>query len=327
MKIMDELEHKYRNGTLTGEELIELRRKVNAASDEELERRMLEVWNSGTIDESGVDDGLIRGIKERIDRQLTAGKEVGNRWLRYGQIAAAVLLPIFMACTLYLYLENDRLNSGEVIVSTGEGERSGVLLPDGSKVTLNSMSRLLYSGREYNRDKRNIRFCGEGYFEVRKMPRVPFVIENRNLQVEVLGTTFNLSVRDTEQMAELALEEGRVLLISTRKGDSVVLHPNEKALVNQQTGDIRVVIPRDIKMASAWVRGELIFRNSKMQDVLHSIERNYNITFRVACNECLSNTFTGTLPTNNLNEALEVIELSYGLKASIRNKEVLLEKK
>ena len=96
---MDELEHKYRNGTLTGEELIELRRKVNVASDEELERRMLEVWNSGTIDESGVDDGLIRGIKERIDRQLTAGKEVGNRWLRYGQIAAAVLLPIFMACT------------------------------------------------------------------------------------------------------------------------------------------------------------------------------------------------------------------------------------
>lgn len=324
---MDVLEYKYRNGTLTGEELIELRRKVNAASDEELEQRMLEVWNSGTINEAGVDDGLIRGMKERIDRQLLTGKNIGNRWLRYGRIAAAVLLPIFMACTVYLYYENHRLGSGEIIVSTGEGERSGVLLPDGSKVTLNSMSRLLYKNREYSRDERNIRFCGEGYFEVRKMPQVPFVIENRNLRVEVLGTTFNLSVRDTEQMAELALEEGRVLLISTRKGDSVVLHPNEKALVNQQTGDIRVVIPGDITIASAWVRGELIFRNSKLQDVLHSIEKNYNITFRVACNEFLANTFTGTLPTNNLNEALEVIELSYGLKASIRNKEVLLEKR
>ncbi|MDE5710016.1 MAG: hypothetical protein K2I27_02500, partial [Bacteroides sp.] len=79
---MDVLEYKYRNGTLTGEELIELRRKVNAASDEELEQRMLEVWNSGTIDEAGVDDGLIRGMKELIDRQLLTGKKIGNRWLR-----------------------------------------------------------------------------------------------------------------------------------------------------------------------------------------------------------------------------------------------------
>lgn len=324
---MDELEAKYRNGTLTGEELVELRRKVNAASDEELERRLLKAWNEESIDESGVDDGTMKRIKSGIDRQLLVRKKTKYNWLRYGQIAAGFLLPVFMVWTFFLYHENERLSTSEVVVSTSEGERSSVLLPDGSKVTLNSMSRLLYQTKEYNQSKRNIRFFGEGYFEVRKMPQVPFVIESHNLQVEVLGTTFNLSVRDTEQMAELALEEGRVLLISAQKGDSVILNPNEKAIVNQWTGDIQVVTLRDIETASAWMRGELVFRNSRLQDILRSIERTYNVTFRTDCDECLNNTFTGTLPVNNLHEVLEVLELSYDLKASVHHKVVMLEKK
>ena len=83
----------------------------------------------------------------------------------------------------------------------------------GVLVSLNSKSRLIYFPKDYNKKERKIAFGGEGYFQVKRNVNTPFLINAKGLQVRVLGTTFNLSVRDTERTAELALEEGCVSLL------------------------------------------------------------------------------------------------------------------
>lgn len=316
---MEDLERKYRENSLTPAELLELREKINSSGDGELERRMLDAWIE--TDGKDVESKQIRRIKRRID---IANRKRVYPLLYYAGIAAGILLPILIASTLYLYHENNRIYDQSITISTGKGERAGITLPDGSKVTLNSMSELCYSVAEYNKEARHIDFSGEGYFDVRHSPEAPFVINSRNLKVEVLGTTFNLLARTEGETSELSLEKGRVLLVSLQRGDSVVLNANQKAILDQNTGNITVITSNTIDMASGWTRGELIYRNTKLSEVIRDIEDNYNISIKINDEECLENTFTGTLSTHDLNEALEIIELSYNLKARIDHKNVLL---
>jgi ferric-dicitrate binding protein FerR (iron transport regulator) len=211
-----------------------------------------------------------------------------------------------------------------MFVTTAKTERASITLPDGTTVYLNAESRLGYCPKRYNKNERNINFSGEGYFQVFHNVEIPFIINAKGLQVKVLGTIFNLSVCEKDTTAELALEEGSVSLLSTRNNQNVVLLKNQKAILNQLTGNITVVTDANINDISAWRRGDMVFRNTELTQVIRAIEENYNMTVKVDCKNCLSDQFTGILPVNDLNEVLEVIEYSYHLKAVINGKEVVM---
>ncbi len=321
---MNSLEDKYRKDTLSSVELKTLREEVNAMSDDELESRLYRAWKEEEIDTAFVEDERMAGIKGKIDTAIGRERSIVPTFVRFGQIAAAVLLPVFILLSVYLYYENSRITSEEMIVSTGMGERANVTLPDGTEVFLNSNSRLGYVPKTYNQEKRNIEFSGEAYFRVMKNVSVPFIIDAKGLEVLVLGTTFNLSVRDETRTAELALEEGSVRLLSVKSNKRVILSPSQKAILDQKTGAITVVSDENVKEASAWRLGDMVFRNTPLSEVLRAIEENYDVSIEVNGDICLTDRFTGTVPIGNLNEVLEVIERSYHLKAEIMNKTILL---
>lgn len=321
---MESLEKKYRKDTLTSFELKELRRDINSMSDDELGEQMYQSWMHEDIDCTLVENERIKKMKNKIDLSINKKPSITNQLVRVGQIAAAILLPVFMILSVYLYNENRRITSDEMIVSTGAGEHASVALPDGTIIALNSDSKLSYLPKAYNREERNISFSGEGYFQVFKNKEVPFIINSKGLQVKVLGTTFNLCVRGNSQTAELALEEGSVWLLSTKSTKNVVLQHHQKAILDQSTGNITVLEDEDIENSSAWRQGDIIFRNTPLSEVLRVLEENYGVTFKTKCNYCLTDKFTGALSITDLNEVLEVIEKSYHLNAEISGKEILL---
>jgi Fe2+-dicitrate sensor, membrane component len=324
---MNSLQQKYRNDELTAKELQKLRVKVNSMSNDEIAKEMFESWMNEDLDVSKVSQEQMCRVKERID-SVVATKHFSYTLLyKIAKIAAAVLLPVFIISTFYLYKENNELVSEEMVVSTGKGERASITLPDGTKVMLNSESRLGYTPKVYNKEKREINFDGEGYFQVSKDKKCPFLIDAVGLQVKVLGTTFNLSVCKHDSTAELDLEEGSVLFTSLRTGANVVLKPNQRAVLNQSTGKISLVTDKDIQNISAWVRGDLIFHNTELVNVIHTIENNYGVHIKVKCNNCLSDLFTGTLSNTDLNQVLEVLEKSYHLKARKNGNNIILELK
>lgn len=321
---MDTLENKYRKDALTPSELQELRGRVNSMSDNELGEQMYQSWMNEEIDCALVEDQKLNKMKGNIDRTIGKKHSIKYQLIRFGQIAAAILLPVFIILSAYLYHENRQITSDEMIVSTGIGERANVSLPDGTTVSLNSNSRLSYVPKVYNREERKIEFKGEGFFRVTKNVSVPFIINAKGLKVRVLGTTFNLSVRDNAHTAELALEEGSVQLLSVKSNKQVVLAPMQKAILNQETGNITVISDKNAKDASAWRLGEMVFRNTPLTEVLRTIEENYNVKIEINSDVCLTDKFTGTLPVVNLNEVLEVLEKSYHFKTEIINKKILL---
>lgn len=322
---MDKLENKYRKDELSPQELLELRHKVNSMTDSEIEQQMHEDWIFNEIDTSHVDDQQMKRVKSNIDKAIRRNPVVLSLFIRWGQIAAALLLPISMAWSIYLYHENNVLLSEEMIVSTARGERASITLPDGTIVSLNSESKLIYRTKDYNKKERKITFDGEGYFQVHKDKEVPFVITAKGLQVKVLGTIFNLSVREKNNTAELALLDGSVEILSIKTNKDVILQPNQRAILNQLTGDVTVLKENNMQYMSAWRFGDLVFHNTNLSHVLQSIEDNYAVVVTVNCANCLDDTFTGTLPLTNLNEALEVLEKSYNMKVKMVNNEIHLE--
>jgi ferric-dicitrate binding protein FerR (iron transport regulator) len=323
---MKNLNAKYRNNTLSSDELPELREKVNAVSDRELEGQLYDGWMNGEIDTNRVEAGRINRMKKKIDHAIGTKYPTFSRLIRWGQFAAAALLPVFILLTAYFYRENSLMITDEMIVSTEKGERAGITLPDGTSVYLNWDSRLRYTPKEYNKKERKINFDGEGYFQVYRNKDVPFLIHAKGLHIKVMGTAFNLSVREYNKTAELVLEEGNVLLTAIKSNKKVMLLPNEKAILDQLTGDITVISENNVKNASAWRRGDLIFRNTCLSDILQAIEDNYNVSIRAQCEDLFNDRFTGILPLSNLNEVLTVIEKSYHLKAEITGKEIVLKK-
>ena len=321
---MDKLFDKYKSDKLSGEELQELRKVVNALSDDELAGRLETDWNQGEVGVDEVDEKCMERLKERIDRQAGIQKPWRVYVLRVAKMAAAILLPVLLVTTLYLYTDSRQSFPSDMIVSTGKGERASMTLPDETKIALNYDSQVTYDPEAFAKGERRIDFDGEGYFQVKKDSRHPFVIHAQGLQVEVLGTVFNLLARNGDTHSELFLEEGSVRLMSVLTGEKVLLSPNQKAVLSVETGHIVVQTMENIAEASAWRKGDLIFCNEPLGNVLRTLEGCYGYKITTDCEDCLTDEFTGTLPTWDINEVLEVLEKLYPLEIEIKGKEIFL---
>lgn len=317
---MEQLETKYRQNNLTQEELLELRRLVNGSSDAEIERSLYKNWENTSFDEKNIPTERLDMIKEKIDEAITPNY-LFTLLRRITQVAAAVLIPLFMFTTLYFYKESRTISAEEMVVSASKGERANITLPDGTKVAINSESFLTYSPQNYNKSERRINFEGEAFFDVAKKESVPFIINTKDLAVKVLGTKFNLLARKKNETIELVLEEGHVLLSSSKEEKE--LFANQKATLDRLTGTIRISSESIPKMASAWKAGELIFGNARLKDVLKALESSYGVIIHIASSPDINNDlFSGTITTGNLLEALEIIKHSYHLNYTVVGNEV-----
>lgn len=321
---MDELEQKYRNDKLNPDELKRLREEVNSMSDDRLEDSLREAWESAEASPSDAD--RLDELKVRIGQQLFPSHRVVPLYWKVLRIVAAVLLPLFMIATVYLYQENTVLSQKDFVATTGKGEQVTISLPDGTQVTLNAESRLSYNLSNFNSDERRVVFDGEGYFRVAKNPSSPFSISAKGLKVSVLGTTFNLRARSADATAELSLEEGSVRFQSLKTGQGVILSPNQTAILDQIHGTVTVEESSYTTDASAWRRGELAFRNVPFAEVLKELEEAYHVSIAIETEKIdyQDDLFTGVLSRTNINEALEVIEHSYHLKATLKDGKITL---
>ena len=131
---MDNLEQKYRNDNLTPDELKHLREEVNSTSNARLEDSLRETWEAAEA--SSADVHRLDELKTRIDERIFPTKRVTPLYWKVLRIAAAVLLPLFIIATAYLYQKNTVLSQQDFVASTGSGEQVTISLPDDTQVTV-----------------------------------------------------------------------------------------------------------------------------------------------------------------------------------------------
>ncbi len=293
--------------------LLERRNHVNRSSDEELEEAMQQEWMHGLIPDEHISDEDIHRIHQQVLGRIQPRRFTTRHLLRYMQIAATFVLPICLVALFFTYRENRQLASIPMTgITTQQDEQVSVTLPDGTVVALNAMSKLKYALQDFGNGKREVYFDGEGHYQVAKDKEHPFTIHAQGMEVQVLGTEFNFINREKDNKAEIALLNGSVKLTSLVSGESYTMSPKEIVIIDKKTGDMDIHRSENVSDATAWQQKQMIFRNTPLSEVLANIEKRYKVAIKLEVQA--TEHFTGTLPTNNLNEALNIIKLTYGFR-------------
>lgn len=196
-------------------------------------------------------------------------------------------------------------------VSTRRGGQFQIVLPDGSKVWLNTVSSLRFP-TAFTGTERVVELKGEAYFEVAKNAAQPFVVhvstaEDKGMDVRVLGTQFNVMAYDNEAEIRTTLLEGAVKVM---KGDkSRVLAPGEQAKVDKQ-GGLTLDAKADVDLAMAWKNGFTSFKSADIRSIMRQVERWYDIDVVYEGN-VPERTFSGGISRDaNLSELIRLLEVS-----------------
>jgi transmembrane sensor len=158
------------------------------------------------------------------------------------------------------------------------GKRSYVLLSDGTKVWINSGSRLVYAP-QFTGDTREVFLEGEAYFEVAKDANKPFYVRTDAFTINVLGTKFNVKAYKDDNEYTTVLVEGKVSMKAQDQffSKDVILAPNQKLTLMKGQDDFQRSNVDDTGFYTNWIYGYLEFKNANLSDVLKSIKRYYNI--------------------------------------------------
>jgi hypothetical protein len=160
------------------------------------------------------------------------------------------------------------------------GKKFEVQLSDGTLVHLNAGTTLRYPVQFVKNQNRQVYLLGEAYFEVEKDKEHPFDVNTQNVNVEVLGTKFNVDTYSENTSTDVVLVEGKVSLYKDQKTkeNQVYLKPGEKG--SNEKGQLAITKEQvNTDYYTAWVKGSLVFKNASFEDIIKKLERHYNVTF------------------------------------------------
>lgn len=156
-----------------------------------------------------------------------------------------------------------------------KGKRSTLLLSDGTKLWLNAQTRVIYPNR-FSGSSREIYVDGEIYLEVTKNTEMPFIVKASQIDVQVVGTAFNIKARENEHSATVVLVEGAVSV--NTQGQTTLLSPNH--LLSLKDGRIKVE-ETDTEYHILWKTGTYKFKSESLSKVLRTFSEYYGI--RIEC--------------------------------------------
>lgn len=209
-------------------------------------------------------------------------------------------------------------------VTTPRGGQFAVTLPDGSKVWLNAASSIrfptFFSGKE-----RRVEVRGEAYFEVATNKTMPFRVavehpsDGKVMEVEVLGTEFNIMAYEDENTVKTTLLEGAVRVV--RGDEKKVLHPGQQAQLKD--GSLHVLGNADAEDAIAWKNGHTLFAGEDIHAIMRKVSRWYDVDVEYR-GQLPERKFTGGIArSSDLSVLLQILELNH-IRTSVEGKKIIL---
>lgn len=271
----------------------------------------------------------LKELKERIRAKENAQNQaVESRWkgayLKKAIIAAAVLVGVIFAGGNTLKHMISSMNQS-FMVYTAQGERTKVILPDGTLVWLNACSQVKYSSSLFS-SERKVEMEGEAYFEVKKDKHAPFVVNSCGVSTRVLGTKFNIRANKEEEEVVATLLEGSILIKAPEpKSQEAKMVPNQQMRVNKATGEMELVKVSDSSEAVWWMEGKLHFEKETFANMAAAFEKQYNVNIVFMDEKIKQERFTCDLETkDNIYQILSILRLTNKFDYEIKNRKILI---
>lgn len=318
----------------SAEELAELKKWLaNASSQNEVEEWLAENWISTEESESFT---LIETIFKQIEEyeskhNYRTGLSVARIMKIYQKVAAFLLIPLIVAGILGWFVFQNQ--SGKLFSETfaPRGQKSQITLIDGTKVWLNSDTKIKYPATFSNK-QRDVYLEGEAFFEVSKNAHYPFVVHTSKLEVKVLGTKFNIKAYADEDQIETSLFEGRVNLIVPETGKKKIqeekeLTPGQTLVFNKDENKLQEgKFPKE--EIDGWKNNRLIFKDDTFSNLVKKVERWYDV--KVVYDEKLFNDRRLTVELfegERFERLMQIISLTLSVDYKYEKGEIILTPK
>lgn len=270
---------------------------------------------------------LLDKINSRIEiLEMDSTPKTGLKrrlFLRYAMgIAASVALVAFLS---YFFMGDFQ----QTTQSTDFAEKRELLLPDGTSVILNANSKISYANTWDEDDLREVWLEGEAFFDVVKAygeneePKT-FLVHSGNLDVEVLGTSFSLGERRGE--TKITLLSGKVKLENrlNKEAAPIFLIPGEHAEVSTKDKVLRKSTV-DTRKYSSWIDDILIFDAVELSEIKYVLQDNFGLDVVFEDKSLLQRQFTGVIKTNNLEEFMRTLELSFDIDVTKKDGKIIFQ--
>jgi ferric-dicitrate binding protein FerR (iron transport regulator) len=236
--------------------------------------------------------------------------------------AASFALIIGIGGFLSYFLKRPSLTdmplSGITEVTTAEGEKAHIWLPDSTEVFLNSGSSFKYSS-DYNSKERVVGLLGEAYFNVKTNHEKPFTVKLGKMEVMATGTQFNIFSYGIDHRIEATLEKGSINVITTADSMTYCLQPGQQIVyfTDSEKAEVKEVFTETY---TSWKENKLRLIDTPMEEALRKIARRYNVVFEVQGKEILDLKYTATFIDESIEQVMQMLKTVSPIAYKIYNR-------
>lgn len=270
-------------------------------------RRVLDDADALEIMESADVEKALEKTKGKIRRDKAWG---GAKRCAAAVSTIAACIAAAAVCLHVLHGNSDGPIYAEY--SVNPGMTGTLVLPDSTVVVLNGGSKLSYS-KDFNHGTRDVRLCGEAYFDVTKNMKSPFVVHTGdNSSIMVYGTQFNVDAYDGNSCVATLINGSIGFHYTGKYGQSKELriNPGQKLSYSKDSDSVRVCETSG-ESEIAWKDGRMLLASTPFSDILHILSKRYGVKFDVRDRKCLEYRFSGGYFTmNSLERTLETLRWS-----------------
>jgi transmembrane sensor len=260
-----------------------------------------DVWNltDRTSIENNIDiDTEWNYLNKKINKNQPTGRYFIYRTVI--RIAAAIIIGI----GLLFYGWN---NLSQKSIKTPLAMSEEITLPDGSHITLNAGSRLTYP-RNFGKENRMVSLKGEAFFEVKKNPAKPFIIQLQGAEIKVLGTSFNVKAYKNMEKIEVTVKEGTVSIYEeNNESKQITATAGEKAEYFRESKELKKQ-QNENKNYNSWKTRTIVFENSSLLQIKETLEDVYYKKIIIPDSALSKCTVTTTFDNKDFNTVMHVLE-------------------
>ncbi len=323
-----ELLHRLIAGTTTEEEnrqLMEWFRQC--ASKEEFFMLFETAWKESPDEmPRDVQERMYRRLSRELDEKKTKTILLRSRfsWKVWPQIAVACIIIVLGLVNYRMNDKQKQLSTQNFTVLAEKGQRAFITLPDSTKVWLNSDTKISYPA-DYGLKERNVTLVGEAYFEVAKNPDKRFIVEAKGMQVEALGTSFNVNAYQNDNKIIASLFSGSVRVSYDRH--MAILKPHESVKVDLLNRSFSRYKDESMQNIALWRKNEITFDGESLEEITHIMSRLYNTTICIEDESLKKVCYIGTIRNNNLENFIDIINLTTPVVYENKGDTVFLRKR
>ncbi len=256
-------------------------------------------------------------------------KEIYTRYLKFAAVFVFGMMAYWFVNFMSQKIDSTSSDEAYYEMIVPKGQKSELILPDGTYVWLNSESRLKYPV-SFSKNDRKVELDGEGFFKVAKQNHKEFWVKTKDFDIKVTGTEFNVMAYADFGRTEASLEMGKIEIYKSLDSSTpkiAELSPNQKIIYSELNKSFSVIKSNPV-VESSWKRNEFMFEDLPFSEFARRLERWYNVEITFADPELSSIKYTGQFKNKEtIWQVLDIIKLTTNIDYTLTDRKLIIKRR